>query len=128
MKRKGGEFFDMYNSQKSFKMCTDAKNYCNDCYVNEKDRARLPAGAYHEVDKMPHKMLQTLSSKPPWMKYYLLKKNETKASKNWGLVLAMIFHMKKFIQKKRGDAAHKAFQPGAAGYKRVFSEFEARLQ
>ena len=40
----------------------------------------------------------------------------------------MIFNMKKFIQKKRIEAADKAFQPGAAGYKRVLGEFEARLQ
>ena len=97
-------------------------------YVREKDRCRLPAGAYHEAAKKPHKMLQTLSSKPPWMKYYLLKKNETKASKNWGLLLVMIIHMKKWMKEKRYNAACKAFQPGAAGYKRVLGEFEGCLE
>ena len=39
-----------------------------------------------------------------------------------------LIYMKKWIKEKGGDAAHKAFQPGAAGYKRVFSEFDARFQ
>ena len=73
-------------------------------------------------------MLQSLRTKPTWMQHYFLKKSETKASKNWGSLLAMIFYMKKWMKEKRGDAAHRAFKPGGAGYKRVSSEFDARVE
>ena len=70
-KRKGGSWFNMYWSEEDFNISTKAQSYCVKCYVKERDRCRLPAGAYWEQSKQPHKMLQALSSKPPWMQEYL---------------------------------------------------------
>ena len=70
-KRQGGPWFNMYHNEGDFNISIKAQSYCVSCFAAERDRCRLPAGAYHEQEKVPHKSLQKLHKKPQWMQYYL---------------------------------------------------------